>query len=239
MFTHLQPQKYYMQIARQIKNSIFSGDLKPGDQLPPERVLAEQFNASRACIREALSAMEMLGIIECHGRQGNFVSRKASEENIDENLLKSLLTGHDPLDILEARLELEPGISALAAQRATEKELVLLRKSFEKLAACADLIISGGEDSVDCYLEEERQLHVRLSKFSHNTVLHTVFTSVALMMREPHYKALMAESLCKQECIDQFLQGYALLLKALEDKNPDEAREAMNKNILYIKEVIF
>ncbi len=239
MFTQLQPQKYYMQIARQIKNSIFSGELKPGDQLPPERMLAEEFNSSRACIREAFSALEMLGLIECRGRQGNYVSRKASEEMIDQNLLRSLLTGHDPLDIVEARLEIEPAITALAAHRCTSKEIVLLKKSLDKLEACADLIDSGDQGAVEAYMEEERQFHVNISRFCHNSVLHSVYSSVAYMMRETHWKALMAETLTRPECVGLYLKAYTVLLGALEEHEPEQAREAMRDHLARIKEDMF
>ena len=61
MFERLQTQKNYMQIARQIRNMIREGKLNVGDRLPAERDLVQQFGASRASIREALSALEMLG----------------------------------------------------------------------------------------------------------------------------------------------------------------------------------
>ncbi len=181
----------------------------------------------------------MLGLIECRGRQGNFVSRKASEEMIDQNLLRSLLTGHDPLDIIEARVEIEPIIAALAAQRCSDKEIVLLKKSMEKLGACVDLILTGDQGAVEAYLEEERQLHINISRFCHNSVLHSVYSSVAYMMRETHWKALMAEALTRPECIRSYLDGYNMLLAAIEEHVPEQARKAMLQQIARIKEDMF
>jgi GntR family transcriptional repressor for pyruvate dehydrogenase complex len=65
MFEQVQSQKFYLQIVNQIRDLIAEGKLKKDDKLPPERALARQFGASRAVIREALSALEVLGIIEC------------------------------------------------------------------------------------------------------------------------------------------------------------------------------
>ena len=108
VFERLQTQKNYMQIARQIRNMIREGKLNVGDRLPAERDLVQQFGASRASIREALSALEMLGLIECRGGQGNFIKADGKDGTIDGELLKTLLQDHDPYEIFEARLEIEP-----------------------------------------------------------------------------------------------------------------------------------
>ncbi len=63
--------KIYVQIVRQIEDLIERGILKPGDKLPSEPVLAEQLGTSRPPLREALSALEMFGIIERRGRTGD------------------------------------------------------------------------------------------------------------------------------------------------------------------------
>ncbi len=64
-------EKIYVQIVRQIEDLIERGVLKPGDKLPTEPVLAEQLGTSRPPLREALSVLEILGIIERRGRAGD------------------------------------------------------------------------------------------------------------------------------------------------------------------------
>ncbi len=138
MFERLHSQKNYMQIARQIRNLIRDGTLKVGQQLPPERALVEQFGASRASIREALSALEMLGLIECRSGQGNYIKADGSTGTIDGEMLRTLLLDHDPYEIFETRLELEPSMSALAAERATDEERDKLKAHVETLAALGE-----------------------------------------------------------------------------------------------------
>jgi len=62
-----------MEIVEQIGGLIKEGKLRPGDKLPPEHILAEKFGTSRPPVREALSALEILGIIESRGEKGNFI----------------------------------------------------------------------------------------------------------------------------------------------------------------------
>ena len=70
-FIKVKIEKIYVQIVRQIENLIERGVLKPGDKLPTEPVLAEQLGTSRPPLREALSALEIMGIIERRGRTGD------------------------------------------------------------------------------------------------------------------------------------------------------------------------
>ncbi|MCK5196832.1 MAG: FadR family transcriptional regulator, partial [Spirochaetales bacterium] len=228
MFEQIQSQKHYMQIARQIKNSIQDGQLKVGDKLPAERALAEQFGTSRASIREALSALEMLGLIVCKSGQGNFINADASEGTIDGELLRSLLKGHEPYEIFEARLELEPCLAALAAERSTSKEKKDLREIVIKLEAISKMIISGHEDEVENYLEEDRKFHLSIGRCSHNSVLFTVFSGVNLMMKETHWKVLKGNAMKKPGTIERYMKEHSRILDAIEKGESEKVRKEMH-----------
>src|SRR5713101_7110436 len=77
--------RIYQEIVRQVKAMIAEGRLKSGDQLPPERDLAEKFVVSRTSVREALRALESLGLIEIRPGEGTFV-RGVSVEEVIENM---------------------------------------------------------------------------------------------------------------------------------------------------------
>jgi GntR family transcriptional regulator, transcriptional repressor for pyruvate dehydrogenase complex len=239
MFEHIQSQKYYMQIARQIKDLIKDGKLKIGDKLPAERTLAEEFGASRATIREALSALEMLGLIVCKSGQGNFINADASEGTIDGELLKSLLKGHDPYEIFEARLEIEPCLAALAAQRATIKEKKDLWKIAEKLKVISNAIICGNEDEIENYLEEDRKLHLSIGRCSHNSVLFTVFSGVNLMMKETHWKVLKANAMKKPGTVERYMDEHSRIMDAIESGNSEVVKKEMHNHIKLIQDDIF
>ena len=239
MFEHVTPQKYYMQIARQIRNSIRDGRLKIGEKLPPERTLAVEFGASRASIREALSALEMLGLIECKSGQGNFIKADGSEGTIDGELLKSLLMGHDPFEIFEARLEMEPILAALAAKRATEEEREVLSRHINEMDRISQELKNGKDEFIEAYMEEDRKYHLAIGRYAHNSVLFTVFSGVNLMMKETHWKVLKGEALKKEGNIDNYSEEHRNILQAILRSDAEKARQEMRNHIAIISNDIF
>src|SRR5439155_21117540 len=103
-------------IVSQIQQRLERGELKPGDQLPSERVLAEQLQVSRPSVREALRSLELLGVTESRPGGGTFM-RIASPDALLRPLT-ALTRAHDIEDILEVRALLEPALAELAARRA-------------------------------------------------------------------------------------------------------------------------
>ena len=111
--------RIYEEIVRQIKAMIAEGRLKSGDQLPPERDLAEKFLVSRTSVREALRALESLGLIEIRPGEGTFV-REVSVESLIQPLALVMASQREAMsELFEARRLLEPLIAGLAATRAT------------------------------------------------------------------------------------------------------------------------
>jgi GntR family transcriptional regulator, transcriptional repressor for pyruvate dehydrogenase complex len=241
MFERLHSQKNYMQIAHQVRNLIRDGTLKVGDKLPPERLMVEQFGASRASIREALSAMEMLGLIECRGGQGNFIKADGSAGTIDGELLKTLLQNHDPFEIFEARLELEPNLAALTAERATEEERGRLKAQVERLRNLGTRIRAGGfkDADIDEYMEEDRKYHLEIGRCAHNNVLFTVFSGVNLMMQETHWKAMKSKGLADEQNIISYAMEHEAILEAILEKNPKAAHQEAKKHLLMLRKTLF
>src|SRR5688572_14232538 len=89
--------RIYEHIVEQIQALIGEGKLKPGDQLPPERLLAETFGVSRTSVREALRALELSGFIEGRQGGGTFVRARSASELV-QPLASALLVGKQQLD---------------------------------------------------------------------------------------------------------------------------------------------
>lgn len=79
MYTAVRASRLYQQIVEQIEQSIRSGQLKPGDQLPAERDLAERFGVSRTAVREAVKALGEKGLVEALPGRGTFVIDATSQ----------------------------------------------------------------------------------------------------------------------------------------------------------------
>ena len=79
MYLPIQTERLYERIVSQIEQRIESGELKVGDQLPPERELAEQFAVSRTAVREAIKALRQKGLVEIRPGRGTFITNGTSD----------------------------------------------------------------------------------------------------------------------------------------------------------------
>jgi GntR family transcriptional regulator, transcriptional repressor for pyruvate dehydrogenase complex len=129
LFSPLRRTRASGDIVIQIRGAIFSGQLRPGDRLPTERELAEQFGVSRVTVRDALRALETSGLVHVKvgGRGGPFVSEpdiSTLSDSLGTHLLRSGTTFHE---VAETRLALETTAARLACERATAAELEVIR----------------------------------------------------------------------------------------------------------------
>lgn len=125
IFEPLRNERAFESIAKQIKETIFSGKLGPGDKLPTERELAEIFNASRVSVRSALLNLEQSGLLNIRkGAGGGFFVRDFNSKPVRDSMGDLLKLGKTSIaDLTEARLIIEPQASGLAAKRATSDDL--------------------------------------------------------------------------------------------------------------------
>src|ERR1051325_284495 len=137
MFAPIAVARASRPIAAQVRQAIVTGKLTRGNRLPPERELAEQFGVSRVTVRDALRALEAMGLIEVRvgARGGAFVTVPTGSivgQTLSDMMMMSAVT---PEDIVEARLVVELGTVTLACARATEDDLAALNDLAERSQA--------------------------------------------------------------------------------------------------------
>lgn len=172
MFQSVQTSRVSEEIARQIKQVILSGQLKPGDKLPSERELVEQFRTSRVSVREAVRSLEHLGLVKIkRGAGGGTYVTGADYRPVAESFWLRMQLSQGTLDHLtEARLLLEPGLCRLAAQHATAEDLGRLRAAVEE----QESVVRKGQE-VPSY---DLKFHRILMDAAHNPVLALTTVSV-------------------------------------------------------------
>lgn len=133
----IKPQRISDQVYEQIRELIFRGRLAPGEQLMPERELAEALTVSRTTVRNAISKLVAIGLLEHRQGQGTFV--RSSETRHRDNPLAAAIDDQETtlLDLLEVRLALECSGAALAAQRAEKNDLDHMTRSLEEMEKAA------------------------------------------------------------------------------------------------------
>ena len=216
--------RLYQGIVEQIEGLLERGDLRAGDQLPPERQLAEQFQVSRASVREALRTLELLGIVETRAGGGTFV-RQTSPDDLARPLTNLIARGHSLADTIEFRGLIEPAIAALAAERITATQLAELSEIFAE----QERKIAAGEP----YAEEDTRFHELIGEASRNELLTTMLGVVWDVLRESREQWLQTNQRAHAS-----LDAHRRILGALGAHDPEAARRAAAEHIKAVGEGI-
>lgn len=160
----------------QLISYIVNGDWKAGDRIPAERGLCQQLRIARTSLREALKAMELIGMLESRVGDGTFVCPRS------EFLARPLLwaftgTDHEELrDILEARFMIERDLAGLAAERGTEEEVQRIGNANEMMRECIASRAPCGES--------EMAFHRAIANAAHNAVLTNAMHLLLNLMKQ-------------------------------------------------------
>jgi GntR family transcriptional repressor for pyruvate dehydrogenase complex len=215
--------RIYEHIVEQIHSLIASGQLKPGDQLPPERELAETFQVSRTSVREALRALEMSGYIQGRQGGGTFV-RTPSAGDLVQPLATALLVGKRELvDVLEVREIIEPELARRAAERATPEQIAELERILERQAAK----VQRGES----YPEEDAAFHDAIAVAANNAIVLRLLNVVLDLLRETRAGHLQGGDRPRRS-----LEGHARILQAIRQRDGETACRAMAEHISTVRE---
>jgi len=176
MFRRARQHRVYQDVVGQIQEAILEGRLKIGDRLPAERELTELFRASRGTIREALRVLEQKGLIEIKlGVGGGAVIKGVTTDQMSESLTLLVQQKQVSLNHLaEFREGVEGLVAALAAQRATERDVDELRG----LLAQAHDHLTQGISHWDSFIRVDEQVHLALSRITGNPLFASVLKTV-------------------------------------------------------------
>lgn len=163
-------KRLFSQIIEQIKMQMVCGNWKAGSRLPPERVLAEQMGVSRPAIREALRALELIGLVRCVQGDANYLTDDVRECMGQPLSMLFALSGRDVEQVHQLRWGLEVETARLAARLRTEEEAENLLQILRCLEEYQDQHIRG---------EMDRKLHFAIASCSHNPLILSVLNAAS------------------------------------------------------------
>lgn len=211
----VEPRRLYRQIADQIARLIASGEFPPGARLPAERELAASLGVSRASVREAIISLEMGGLVEVRVGTGIFVTTMVSPSAAAGD------AGPGPFELLQARKLVEGEIAALAASKAREQDLQVLRQSLARMEAHVD----------DFAIREasDREFHLGIAKATGNSSLELVVEG--LWAQRAELWGRMQRHFHTNELAHKTIRDHASILEAIAARDPDAARAAMHRHL--------
>jgi DNA-binding FadR family transcriptional regulator len=159
------------QVLEAIENMIRNGEISPGQYLPPERELATKLNVGRPAVREALKALEIIGVAEITQGKGTKIN-VPSVDNVFQPLVSSAyITQSDLINFTEARAVLEPKCACIAATRAKADQVQKLFKSLAKMR--------NSLDDPEAYNEADLLFHKTVVQATNNPVLVKIYETLA------------------------------------------------------------
>lgn len=227
MFKPVKTKKVYEEVIEQIKQLIVVGELQPGDKLLSERELSEKLNVSRASIREAFSALEIMGIITIRPGEGSFV-RQVSFEGMLEPLSFLLHVNiDDAMNLLEVRKMLEVEIAALAASRATPENIEDMRSALHRMVD----EVNDGEvgDKADA------EFHYAILKAAHNPILIKLMSAVSDLINST-YRFSRQKIFMEGNMQKILYDSHCSIFQAIEQRKPKLARKVMEKHLTMVED---
>jgi GntR family transcriptional repressor for pyruvate dehydrogenase complex len=224
LYKVIQASRLYEQIVQQIEASILKGELVEGSQLPAERDLAKQFGVSRTAVREAIKALQEKGLVDAFPGRGTFVTN--GTRNSMRRSLDRIIKSGEPdgwAYLVEVRKILEPEIAALAAVRATDQDLSLMREAF-------DVMDNAGGDA-DAYIEADLDFHLALAEAAANPIVLSLIDSIVGLLREERLRIFRVEG-----GPERGQYHHKCILEAIERHDPQEARAAMQAHLSQVRQ---
>lgn len=214
----------YEEIVRQIQALVQQGQLKPGDRLMTERQLAEQFGVSRVTVRQAMSVLQAMGLIESKVGNGTFargsqvptVTVLASMLNPPRSLL---------LEQLELRRLIEPEVARLAASRATPAHV----RDMARYLEAQERMLKLGKP----FVEEDSAFHMAIARSAGNDLLVRMMDSIHELLRESREHSLGAPG-----GMARSLEGHRRVIEAIRRGDPRAAHRAMLRHVLEVESTI-
>lgn len=232
---HIRQRRLSDTIVEQLETMILEGALKPGEKLPAERTLAEQFGVSRPSLREAIQKLIAKGSLISRQGGGNYISKNFGSSFSDP--LLPLLETHPEAhhDLLEFRHTLEADCAYYAALRATDVDRNHLETTFTELMTCYS------NDSKAGRAEEaaaDARFHLAIAEASHNVVLLHTMRGLFNLLESSVLANIDGMHVVKEPTRQALIDQHRDLFNAIMQANADEARRIAGNHIRYVQDML-
>ncbi|NGQ94867.1 FadR family transcriptional regulator [Brevibacillus sp. SYP-B805] len=218
MLDSAQDRKVYEGILLEIHELVQKRNLRPGDKLPSERELSEQLGAGRSSVREALRALELLGLIETRRGEGTFLKHYRHNRLIDILGFFLLRDAKTKKDIVEMRKILELEAVRLACRRASSKHF----EEMERILSAAAERVEKGEVPT----EEDYLFHRVICRSSRNSILHRIWVPLV-----EYSQSTRSESLSREGRARNAIEEHRQIMEAIRSGDEETAIARMREHL--------
>ncbi|MGO0063393.1 FadR/GntR family transcriptional regulator [Brevibacillus fluminis] len=229
--TRLTKINHYEQITEQIKQQIIRGELKAGERLPSTKELAERFGVGRSSMREALSALKAMGLIDIRQGGNSTVIGPSQQETAPIPGLAHLQTNKQTvLELLEARKALEVSNAGIAATKATETDI----RQLAAIVSQMEMHI-GNEEIGE---QTDWQFHSTLVQATHNSIMVSLFTSISTQMESAIRDTRRIELYANKSVSQRLYEEHRAIYEAVRTRDAESAQRTMNEHLIHVETIL-
>jgi GntR family transcriptional repressor for pyruvate dehydrogenase complex len=233
-FHKVRPKRVATIVAEQIIETIKDGSFPVGSKLPSEFELAESMGVSRPTIREALSALSAVGLIESKPGSGNYVRNGTSlVDTVGKEAVLVLENESSCIEIMEARGLFEPPVAGLAAMKRTEEDVKSLQSLHQRLGNLAK------EGDFDPYFATDKEVHLAIVAAAHNTLVASALIPLINTMDQKLYREFTQDYYFKNKLgLEDVAALHDELIKAIIDRDSALAAQKMRQHWERMQEAV-
>mgnify|MGYP000147276579 CR=1 FL=1 len=229
-FSKISNRKIYEMIAEQIKQQVIEKKLLPGEKLPSTKEFAESFQVGRSTVREALSALKAMGLVESRQGEGSYVRSILPTDVTMPDFDALLMSRGTILELIEARKSLEVSNSAIAAEKRTEEDLVCFQQILETMHGNL-----GNENQGE---KADLAFHQLLAKATHNSIMVRLLETISSQMEMAISETRRLQMYSNHSVSTQLYQEHKEIFEAIQAKDPILAQEKMKQHLFHVERVL-
>ena len=220
-------------IAEEILRMIKSGEY-PGKKLPAERIIAEQMGVSRPSVREAISALHIVGILESRPGDGTYISDLLAIDELSLQVKNLLEESDSPYEIMQARKAVEAGVVRLAIKEATDEDLNLIKANWDNRCKI------GLKGDYQAYIKLGKEPHLSIAKATKNSLLISIVDRLLDVTNQPLWQNMRRLYYEKDAShMRQMLDIHNNIVDAIQARNSQKAIHALEADFDAVLEQLY
>ena len=224
-FQKIEPKKKSQIAAEMLIEEIRMKKFKVGDRLPPERVIAGEMGVSRNTLREAIAALQIVGILEARHSQGNFIINLSEPEDLRVRLEAVFADSDDPFAAIDARIAFEPGAAFLACQTATDEDILDIGQVVSRVASAIKA------NDLRSYAQADRDFHLRIAQSTHNAIVVETIRVLTRALIQPLWQSMKRGIAGENRIRRARIEEHEAIRDAIAARNPPHAQDTLRRHL--------
>ena len=208
-------------VYEKLLQQIIEGRYKPGEKIPSENELREEFDISRNTLRTALNKLNTLGILETRRGDGSYVKQFGMQMYLNAFIPAMLINENSLMELIQLRKAIEVAAARLAAERATNEDIIHLEQ-------CYEASTQAGED-MKVYAETTVDFHFQVAVASKNQIFSTMMEMIKYILTSKMENFLIYSRNDRNSTYYHFM-----IFQAIKNRKPDEAAYLMEQHMNFL-----